>query len=110
MIKRLKTRETFKLHLSKRFFFLFFFLDVFRLVTSVGQKKKSFTELKTSHLSYSIYRHDAINIADPRSMQDACHMNFVIDLAHSRASKRGIRRSEDRFLLGTQNGNEPFYF
>ena len=39
MIKRLKTRETFKLHLSKRFFFLFFFLDVFRLVTSVGPKK-----------------------------------------------------------------------
>ena len=24
-----------------------------------------------------------INIADPSSMQDACHMNFVIDLAHS---------------------------
>ena len=108
MIKRLKTRETFKLHLSKRFF-SFFFLDVFRLVTSVGQKK-SFTELKTSHLSYSIYRHDAINIADPSSMQDACHLNSVIDLAHSRASKRGIRRSEDRFLLGTQNENEPFYF
>ena len=27
-------------------------------------------------------RHDAINIADPISMQDVCHMNFVIDLAH----------------------------
>ena len=30
----------------------------------------------------SIYKHYAIDIADPRSMQDACHMNFVIDLAH----------------------------
>ena len=34
-------------------------------------------------------------------------MNFVIDLAHrevsGRASERGIRRSEVRFLMGTQN-------
>ena len=41
-----------------------------------------FTELKTYHLSYSIYKHDAIDIADLSSMKDACHMNFVIDLAH----------------------------
>ena len=38
------------------------------------------------HLSYSIYKHDAINIADPNSMQDMCHMNFVIDLTHNRVS------------------------
>ena len=38
-----------------------------------------FTELKTFHLSYSIYKHDAID-AGPSSMQDACHINFVIDL------------------------------
>ena len=30
----------------------------------------------------SIYKHYAIDITDPSSMQDACHMNFVIDLAH----------------------------
>ena len=30
----------------------------------------------------SIYKQYAIDIADPSSMQDACHMNFVIDLAH----------------------------
>ena len=30
----------------------------------------------------SIYKHYAINIADPSSMQDTCDMNFVIDLAH----------------------------
>ena len=42
-----------------------------------------FNELKTSHLSYfSIYEHYAIDIADPSGMQDACHMNFVTDLAH----------------------------
>ena len=29
-----------------------------------------------------IYKHYSIDIADPSSMQDACHMNFVIDLAH----------------------------
>ena len=63
---------------------------VFRLVTSVGQRKYSdekhlshfFTELKTFHLSHS----DAIGIADPSSMQDACNTNFVIDLADRRVS------------------------
>ena len=28
----------------------------------------------------------AIDIADPSSKQDACRMNFVIDLAHHRVS------------------------
>ena len=42
-----------------------------------------FTELKNYYLSYiSIYKYHAIDIADPSSMQDACPMNFVIDLAH----------------------------
>ena len=42
-----------------------------------------FTELKTYHLSYFlICKHYAIDIDDPSSMQDACHMNFVIDLVH----------------------------
>ena len=31
-----------------------------------------FTEVKTYHLSYSIYKHEAIDNADPSSMQDAC--------------------------------------
>ena len=29
---------------------------------------------------------DAIEIADPGSMQDACYINFVIDLAQRRVS------------------------
>ena len=33
-----------------------------------------------------IYKHQAIDIADSGSMQDVCHMNFVIDLAHRRVS------------------------
>ena len=37
-------------------------------------------------LCHSIYKHDAIDIADPSSMQDACHKNFLIDLAHRRVS------------------------
>ena len=41
-----------------------------------------FTELKNYYLSYSICEHDATDIAGPSSMQDACRMNFVIDLAH----------------------------
>ena len=35
--------------------------------------------LTQDHLSYSIHKQDAIDIADPSSMQDPCHMNFVID-------------------------------
>ena len=63
-----------------------------------------FTELKTYHLSYTIYKHDAehddihdaehddihdadaIDIVDLSSMQDAYRMNFVIHLAHRRVS------------------------
>ena len=36
-----------------------------------------FTKLKTYYLSYSIYKHDAIDIADPSSMQDACYMTSL---------------------------------
>ena len=34
-----------------------------------------------------IYKDNAIDIADPSTMQDTCHMNFVIDLAHCRVSE-----------------------
>ena len=34
----------------------------------------------------SIYKHYAIDIADPSSIQGACHMNFVIDPAYRRVS------------------------
>ena len=33
-------------------------------------------------------------------MQDACHMNFVIDLAHRGVS---VAQSAVQFLMGTQN-------
>ena len=33
--------------------------------------------------------HNAIDVADPSSMQDARHMNFIIDLAH-----RGISMAQ----------------
>ena len=68
------------------------------------------TELKTCHLSYFYLQTLRYRHTDPSSMQDACHMNFVIDLTHrgvlwlgGRASKREIRRSEVRFFIGTQN-------
>ena len=73
---------------------------VFLLVRSVGQRKNSesprgiepqtfrFCALMLYHwaietpLPISIYKYYAINIADPSNMQDACHINFVINLAH----------------------------
>ena len=48
-------------------------------------KKTLFISLPNSKLTISliyIYKHYAIDISDPCSMQDACHMNFVIELAH----------------------------
>ena len=58
-----------------------------------------FTELKPYHLSYSIYKYDAIDIADPSSMQDACHMNFVIELAQRRVSVVEHRRFDSSWEL-----------
>ena len=54
--------------------------DVFPLVTSGGTKNifpYFYAEFKIDHLSYSIYsisKHDAIDMADPSSVQDACHI------------------------------------
>ena len=45
-----------------------------------------FTELKIYRHSLSIYKHDAIDIADPSNIREACHMNYVIDFAHRRVS------------------------
>ena len=33
-----------------------------------------FNELKTYNLPYSVYKHDAVDIADLSSVQDACHI------------------------------------
>ena len=91
-------------------FFIFFSLGPM-LVTR--RKTSFFISLPSSKLTISlisIYKHNAIDIADPSSMLDACHTNFVIDLAHRgvsvarcRASEGRIRRSEVRFPMGTQN-------
>ena len=60
------------------FLFLFGFVIFFIFFPRSWQDKKhfsiSFTELKIYLLSYTIYKHAAINIADPSSMQDACHI------------------------------------
>ena len=45
-------------------------------------KKDVFPSCQERRISLGLYKHDAIDIADPSSMQDACHMNFVIHLAH----------------------------
>ena len=65
----------------------------FHLVTSMKQRTNPESQwgiepqcLKTYHPSYSIYKHEAINIADLGCMQDMCHVNFVIDLTHHRVS------------------------
>ena len=74
--------------MSQHFFFMIqqFFLSP----TLVVARRKNifpyfFTSLPSSKLTISlisIYKHYAIDIADPSSRQDVCHLKFVIDLAH----------------------------
>ena len=78
-----------------------------------GTKKKNisfnfFTELKTYHLSIFIYKHEAIDIADPSSMQDMCHMYFVIDLAHRGVSKKISDRTSEREIRRSDGDSEFF--
>ena len=68
------------------------------------RKTSFFISLPSSKLTISlisIYKHNAIDIADPiavsySSMLDACHMNFVIDLAHRGVSVAQCRALEHR--------------
>ena len=64
---------------------------------SLSHKCKNFTEPgqlrgdldnenKLTISTISINKQYAIDIADPSSGQDVCHMNFVINLAHRRVS------------------------
>ena len=50
--------------------------------------RKEIRILRNTPSHMFIYKYDAIDISDPNSMQlqDACHMNFVLDLAHRRVS------------------------
>ena len=62
-------------------------LRIFSLSHARNKTKKKFffISLLSSKLTISListYKHYAIDIADPSSMQEACHMNFVIDLVH----------------------------
>ena len=52
-------------------------LRIFSLSYAHDKKKK---HLSMFLYQVQTYKHYAINIADPSSMQDVCHMNFVIDL------------------------------
>ena len=67
--------------LSRIFFSLSHARDKTKNIFSISLPS---SELTISLISF--YEHDAIDIADPSSMQDACHMNFVIDLAYREVS------------------------
>ena len=80
------------LHWAK-FMFVNRIREMVRFELGIEREKDVFystlvTRIKNNHLSYSIYKHNSINIADLSSMRNACHMNFefVIDLAHHRVS------------------------
>ena len=62
-------------------------LRIESLIMLVTRRKTSFFfSLLSSKPTISL--HYAIDIADPSSTQDACYMNFVIELAH-----RGVRKT-----------------
>ena len=79
---------------------------VIRLVTRQDEK----------HLSLFLYRalilftnRTPSTIGDPSSMWDACHMNFVIDLAHRRVSV-ALWQSIDGLRLDSSWGLRIFFF
>ena len=56
---------------------------------STTEPQKLYSErglLRSSYDTYSIHKHDAIDIDDPSSMQDAWHINFVVNHAHHKVS------------------------
>ena len=77
--------------------------------TLVTRRKTSFSIClpcsKTCHLSYSIKKHDIINMADPSSMQECVsYMNLVMSLAnHSLCGPVVEHQSADSEGLGTEN-------
>ena len=104
----------------------------FRLVASVGQRKNSESpwgiepqtcgfrkktslsiSLPSSKLTFSrssIYSLYASDIADPSSIQDACHMNFIIDLAHRRVSVAQWLEHRSTESEGLSEGTQNFFF
>ena len=104
----------------------------FCLVANVGQRKNSESpwgiELQTcgfrkktslsislpsSKLTFSrsyIYNLYAFDIADPSSIQDACHMNFIIDLAHRRVSVAQWLEHRSTESEGFSKGTQNFFF
>ena len=104
----------------------------FRLVANVGQRTNSVSpwgiELQTcgfrkktslsislpsSKLTFSrssIYSLYASDIADPSSIQDACHMNFIIDLAHRRVSVAQWLEHRSTESEGLSEGTQNFLF
>ena len=61
----------------------------------------SLSELKIYHLSFCIITHGAFDIADPSSMQDACHNELSkYDLAHHESPSSSVVRAPNRCTGG----------
>ena len=72
-----------------------------------------FISLPSSKLTISlisIYKCYTINIADPSSMQDVCHMNFVIDLAHCGVSVVAHQSMESKGLRFESSWGDSEFF
>ena len=68
---------------------VYYKVQVFFFVPHSWQDRKHLSIYKAQNLpslKYSIYKHDAVDIADPSSMREECHMKFIIDLAYHRVS------------------------
>ena len=84
------------------------------LQTCGFRKKTSLSiSLPSSKLTFSrsyIYNRYAFDIADPNSSQDACHMNFIIDLAHRRVSVAQWLEHRSAESEGFSKGTQNFFF
>ena len=71
---------------SKYMFQVTTFKEQHQAIFNLHRMSSSFSILIVSHAFQTILFYNAIDIADPSSIQDACAMSFVIDLAHRRVS------------------------
>ena len=70
------------------------------------------SELKIYHLSFLTITHDAFDIADPSSMQDACHNELSkYDLTRHESPSSSVVRAPVREVMGSiPVGDSDFFF
>ena len=89
------------------------FKEQHQAIFNLHLMSSSFSILIVSRAFQTILFYNAIDIADPSSIQDACAMSFVIDLAHRRVSVaqwQNIGEQNPKVWGSVPHGDSAFFF